>query len=78
MKKFGKFALFLAPMIIEVRLASSEDVPDLDELSNDMNNGNSSEASTNDLVKQLRGDAQTKYVELMNDLVNDLRSFGYL
>lgn len=77
LKKFGKFALILAPLIIELRLANPKNVKNLDDFSSGVaNSGN--DAHSADIVSKLSDDAQKQYNEIINDIVSHLYSLGYL
>lgn len=71
MKKFGKFALVICPIIIQLRLATPEDVPDLDEVSN-------GESSEFDLIKGFNEERQKIFDETINNMLCDLVDLGYL
>lgn len=71
LKKAGKFAFVFSPILTQIMLADSKDIPDLDEMSAAM--------STED-VEFVRGfDEKTQlyYNERMNDLMSDLIEYGY-
>ena len=72
MKRVGKFAFLVAPLIIQVRLASSEDVVNLDEMSEDQTGSDDF-----DLVKGFGDKAQLVYNTTVRGLVSDLIELEY-
>lgn len=72
LKRFGKFAFIITPMVVEVLRANPDEVADLDEFSNN------SDGEAQAFVKTLNSDAEALYQEMMIDIVGDLIDLGYL
>lgn len=73
LQKFGKYALICAPMIHQFRLASSEDVVDLNMYSDAIEKG----IHVN-MFKDFDADKQDLFGKLVNEIVIDLIDYGYL
>lgn len=72
LKKCGKFAFLMAPILVQVMMADAKDVPDLDDLSENVarNDGNLS------LVKGYDSDTQAIYNKRIRDVVGDMVDSG--
>lgn len=77
LKKLGKFALLVAPSIIGLRFANSEDVVSMDDLG-DAAAESEPGACDMHLIKGISGASQEIYNQTIVDLVADLFDFGYL
>lgn len=73
LQKFGKYALVCAPMIHQFRLASSEDVFDLNKYADAIDKG----IDVN-MFKEFGEDKQRLFSKLVNDVLIDLIDYGYL
>lgn len=73
LQKYGKYALLCAPMIHQFRLASSEDVVDLNIYSDAIEKG-----SDVKMFKEFAEDKQRVFSRLVNEVVIDLIDYGYL
>lgn len=73
LKRFGKFAFMMSPMVVSVMLADPNDVPDLDELSSDVASGKDGV----DLISGLNDENRPIYRKRMNDVFTDLVDLGY-
>lgn len=73
LKKFGKFAFIWGPMFVQMMLADPDDIPDLDQLSEDLVK---QEGDIN-FVKNFNEDRQREYDTRMRDLLTDLVDYGY-
>lgn len=73
LKQFGSFALLIAPMILQVALAHSDDISDLDVISEQLAKGEKVDA----IVKGYDEETQQIYTERINGLVTDIVNFGY-
>lgn len=72
LKKFAKLAFLMGPLMVMMMLADPKDIPDLDELSNDM--GTKAEF---DFIKSYNEEVQKEYVSRINDLLTDLVELDY-
>lgn len=73
LKKFGKFAFLIGPMMTHMMLADASDIPDLDELSENMVKTNGKV----EIVNNLKEDAQREYNKRINDMFGDMIEYGY-
>lgn len=73
LRKFGKFALLCAPMIISLCVAGPNDIGNLDDWTEFLDKGEEP-----DLLRPYNEDTQQKYSTLINDLVTDLVNYGYV
>lgn len=73
LKKFGKFAFVMAPILTQIMLADPKDVPDLDEMSVAMSN----EGEDVEFVRGFDEATQLHYNERISDLMSDLIEYGY-
>lgn len=73
MKKFGKYAFLMAPLLIGVMMADPKDIPDLDALSEELAN----DTENLELVRGFDEETQRKYEIRIRDLVADLVELGY-
>lgn len=73
MRKFGEYAIICAPMILQFRLSSSEDVCDLDVYSDAVENGIDAV-----MFKDFDEQKQRLFVRLVNEIINDLIEYGYV
>lgn len=73
LRRCGEFALFCSAMIIQVRLADSSDVIDLDSYAAAMESGASVQ-----LVSKFSDEVQAVFDDWMNGAVTDLVDYGYV
>lgn len=73
LRKFGEYALLMAPMIISIRVAKETDVSNLDEFAQLVEKGEDV-----DLIRKFDGETQKEYSRLVNGLVTDLVNYGYV
>lgn len=71
LKKFGKFAFLMGPVLTQIMLADPKDVPDLDEMSVAMSK------SDVEFVQGFDEETQLQYDERINDMMTDLIEYGY-
>lgn len=74
LKRFGKFGLTMAVMIIPIITADAADTPDIDELAQKMANGEDIKGS---FIKENVNSANI-YMQRMADVMRDLDRLGYL
>lgn len=70
---YGEYAIICAPMILQFRLSSSEDVCDLDVYSDAVENGIDAI-----MFKAFDEKKQQLFVKLVNEIFNDLIDYGYV
>lgn len=68
-----KDAFLLAPMLIAISLADSSGISNLDEM---FENG-ADESTHHDFITDLNDASQLKYIERLNDVIDDLIEMGY-
>lgn len=73
LRKFGEYALLMAPLIISIRVAKEADVSNLDEFAKLIEQGKDAE-----MIHKFEGETQQQYSRLVNDLITDLVNFGYV
>lgn len=73
MKKCGTFALLITPMILQISLADSSQITDLNEMCDQIADGNLNQ----DLIKGLTDNAHEEYATRLNDAIGDLLNLGY-
>lgn len=73
LRRCGEFALFCSAMILQVRLADSADVIDLDSYAAAMVSGEAVQ-----LVNKFSDEVQAVYDDWLNGAVADLVDFGYV
>lgn len=73
LKKYGEFALLCGPMIIQNKVANASNVGNLDDYAELVENGVEA-----DLITQYDEITQMQYDSLINGLVTDLVSYGYV
>lgn len=73
MRKYGAFALLCGPMLIQIKVARAQDIGNLDEYAKLVNDGHEA-----DLINGYDEDTQIEYEKLINGLVDDLVSYGYV
>lgn len=74
MKKFGKYAFLMCPLLIEVMMADPKNVANLDELSEEMAGGQTEKL---ELVGEFDEATQKKYETRIRDLIADLVDLGF-
>ena len=73
LKKFSKYAFLMGPLFAMTTLAGTNDIPDLDDLCNDLGT-----KDYVDFVKEFTDEVQQKeYEKKVNDLLTDLVELGY-
>lgn len=73
MKKFGMYALLIAPLLLGVSLANPSEVSNLDEMFDKVASG---EGRIN-LVVDLSAERQLEYDRRMNEIFEDVINLGY-
>lgn len=73
LRKFGLFALWCGPLIIQLNVASAKDIQDLDEYAESVEYDDEI-----DLIRPYDEETQAKYSKWINDLVADLIDYGYV
>lgn len=73
MKKYGDYALLLAPMIILIRVAKAKDVSNLDDYAECLEREESA-----DILGTFDDETQNEFSRLANGLVTDLVNYGYV
>lgn len=72
LKRFAKIAFLMAPLMVEVFLANSKDIPNLDEMAEKMKNGGDVR-----LVQHQDEHTRQKYKNRLSELLTDLIDLGY-
>lgn len=73
LRTFGDFALFCAPMILQMRIASSEHIADMDNYAARL-----AEGETVKFVSQYDDKTQNLFEKLINGAVTDIVEYGYV
>lgn len=73
LKKYGKFGLLVATMIIQGTVAEIKDINDIDDYSERINRNEDV-----DLFRPFAGNTHEKFTKLINDLVTDLVNYEYI
>lgn len=73
LKLCGNIGFIMAPIIIEISQVDAKDVTDLDELAEQVANGEKAIS----LIKGLSGNAQLAYRKRLNECFGDLVEHGY-
>lgn len=73
LRKYGEFALLCGPMVIQIKVANSSDVGNLDEYAELVESGVEA-----DLINEYDEATQMLYDSLINGLVTDLVNYGYV
>lgn len=73
LKKFGRFAFFWGPMFTQINLADSDNIPDLDELSEEMNKDD----GDIEFITKFDDERQKEYETRIRELLTDLVDYGY-
>lgn len=73
LRKCGSFALLYGPMILQVRVAKACHFSDLDEFAERIDRGEDA-----DIMKEFDDVTMAEYGTLINDVVSDLVSYGYI
>lgn len=71
----GIYAFLLAPMVLSVSLADSNEISNLDEMCDKIADGEN--GHEHELITGLNDNAQREYKERLNDVVDDLIELGY-
>jgi hypothetical protein len=76
MKKFGRYGLLMAVLIVQIIAMEKKDLPDMDQIAKDMANNDMSEA--NMMTKALTTESSEKiYNERIRGVVSDVIRLGY-
>lgn len=70
MKRCGKYAFLNTPFMVQIMLVDPKDVPSIDEISTDADNG------TVSIVPAFNSDKQLVYKKRIQDVMNDLVESG--
>lgn len=73
LRKFGEYALLMAPLIISIRVAKETDVSNLDEFATLIEQGKDAE-----MIHKFQGETQKEYSRLANGIITDLVNYGYV
>lgn len=73
LRKFGEFALFCGPMLIQVKVANAEHVGNLDDYAELVEKGEEP-----DLIKFDDEKTLMEYSKWINELITDLVDYGYV
>lgn len=73
LRKFGKYAFVLSALMVQIMLAKSENIPDINELSKRVVNNEGSV----DIVSGFDEETQLVYNKRMSDIVGDLIDLEY-
>lgn len=73
LKKLGSFVLLMATYAMEMILANAEDIPDLDELSEELAN----DGKHMNLYGVMSDEQNREYDQRMNDLFDDFIEMGF-
>lgn len=71
LRRFGEFALLTGPVLIKVRLADAENMQNIDDYTERVGNGEST-----DLFEKFEGRLKSIYSEQVNDVISDLFAYG--
>lgn len=77
LKKFGKYALVCAPMIIQIMVASAKDIGNMDDYS-EMIRSENPDVVKPDLIGPYDEETKAAYSAKINGLITDLVNYGYL
>lgn len=72
LKKFGKFSLIMSPVLLQIMMADAKDVPNMDDLSQDMNNSDKKVS----LVRGFDAETQIMFNERIRGLMTDVTRLG--
>ncbi|XP_055548778.1 uncharacterized protein LOC129732183 isoform X3 [Wyeomyia smithii] len=75
LKRFGRFGLLMAVMILPVITTKSEDVPDLEKMAEKMENGFDITEEANQFRSE---ETESTYRQKMSDCCRDMVQFGYI
>lgn len=73
LREMGEITLFLAPMLILVKICNPKDIKPMDEYAASIESGEEI-----DLINELDEETQAEFIRLMNDLLDDLVSLEYI
>lgn len=73
LKKFGRYGVLIAPMLVQVVTADPTDIPDMDALSEKMANTGNHEAQSFISAK-----TENAYNQRISDVIRDAERYGYL
>lgn len=72
LKKFGKYGLLMAPLLLHIITADPKDIPDMDAMVEEMQNKNNT--SNNGFMKMGQLD---RFNSRMRDVIRDIFEYGY-
>lgn len=75
LKKYGIYALLMAPMLLQISQADSSDITNLDDMCDKMANGELEENTS--LVKTLSETSQLEFERRLAGVVEDILKLGY-
>lgn len=75
LKRFGKFALLVAPMLLQVITADPKDIPDMDDIAEEMAKGNDTDKINFEVLTDQK--TQNSYNVRVRDVINDVINKGY-
>lgn len=73
LKRCGIYALLLVPLVLQVLLANSSEIPNFDEMCDKAVEGNGQIG----LVTGLSGEGQSEFVRRINEIFEDVINLGY-
>lgn len=74
LRRYGKFGVLVAPMLLQVITAPPTDLPDMDKLSEEFQ----ADGPPPDPVSFLKGKAEELYNERVCDVFRDADAYGFL
>lgn len=75
LKRFGKFALLIAPMLLQVITADPKDIPDMDEIAEEMAKDKDSDKINFEVLTDKK--TQNSYNVRVRDVIIDVINNGY-
>lgn len=75
LKRFGKFALLTAPMLLQVITADPKDIPDMDEIAEEIAKEKQMEKINFEVITDQK--TQNSYNVRVRDVINDVIKNGY-
>jgi hypothetical protein len=74
LKKFGRYGLLMAVMLIQLIVADAQDLPDMDQVAKDMANN---KVDAFDMANTVNTETEKLYTKRMNGVVRDIIRLGY-
>lgn len=73
LRKFGRYGVLIAPMLVQVVIADPTDIPDLDAMSDERAKSGNHEAQTFISAK-----TENAYNQRISDVIRDAERYGFL